>query len=270
MVLEILGLCVAFGEHGRRVRAVDGVSLEITRGETLGLVGESGSGKTTLGLAVTRLLPPSARIEAGEVRFNGEDLLRLRPEGLQRVRGGAISYVFQEPSTSLNPVMTIGRQLIETLALHTARRGAEARREAESLLRRVGIPSPGERLTSYPHQLSGGMKQRVMIAMAIASRPALLIADEPTTALDVTLERQIVRLLQQLQAELGLSLLVISHNIHLVKQLSQRMAVMWRGRIVEEGATARVLTHPRHDYTKQLLAAQPRVLALDEKEDTRP
>ena len=265
MLLEIRNLTIDFETPGQHVRAVNDVSLAIGKGEAVGLVGESGSGKTTLGLAISRLLPePPARIQAGRIEFEGQDLLRCPADALYRVRGGRIAYVFQEPSTSLNPVMTVGRQLVEMVQLHTPLRGAAARQRAVDLLDRVGIPAPGERLQSFPHELSGGMKQRVMIAMAIAAGPKLVVADEPTTALDVTLERQIVGLLQRLQQELGLSLLIISHNIHLVKRLAGRMAVMWEGRIVEEGPTTQVLTTPRHDYTKRLLAAQPRVAALDE------
>jgi len=265
MLLDIRHLTVDFETGTQRVRAVNDVSLAIERGEAVGLVGESGSGKTTLGLAISRLLPePPARIRAGEIEFEGQDLLRCPQDALYRVRGGRIAYVFQEPSASLNPVMTVGRQLVEMVQLHTPLRGAAARRRAVDLLDRVGIPAPGERLQSFPHELSGGMKQRVMIAMAIAAGPRLVVADEPTTALDVTLERQIVGLLQRLQQELGLSLLIISHNIHLVKRLANRMAVMWEGRIVEDGPTAQVLANPRHDYTKRLLAAQPHVAALDE------
>ena len=264
MLLEIQDLTVEFESAHQRVRAVDGVSLSIDAGQVVGLVGESGSGKTTLGLAITRLVPePPAVIRAGRILFDGRDLLRLDRRELSRVRGGRVAYVFQEPSTSLNPVMTIGRQLMETIAFHTPHRGPAARQQALEWLGRVGIPAPAQRLTCYPHELSGGMKQRVMIAMAAASQPALLVADEPTTALDVTLERQIVALLKRLQRELELSVLVISHSVHLVKQLADRLAVMWQGRIVEEGPTAQVLSRPAHDYTKRLLAAQPRVAALE-------
>jgi len=260
MLLEIRNLTVEFETTRQRVRAVDGVSLSIGEGQVVGLVGESGSGKTTLGLTITRLVPqPPAAIRCGEVRFEGNDLLRVSPDELFLVRGGRIAYIFQEPSTSLNPVMTIGRQLVEMVELHTQHRGAAARQDAVELLGRVGLPAPAQRLASYPHELSGGMKQRVMIAMAIASKPSLIVADEPTTALDVTLERQIIALLKRLQRELGLSVLVISHSIHLVKQLADRLAVMWQGRIVEEGPTAQILSQPSHDYTKRLLAAQPKV-----------
>jgi len=264
MLLEIRRLTVEFQTAGEHVRAVDEVSLDIGQGEVVGLVGESGSGKTTLGLAITRLVPePPARILQGEVQFDGEDLLRVPRHELYQVRGGRIAYVFQEPSTSLNPVMTVGRQLVEMIDLHTTSRKAAARTRAIELLGHVGIPAPEERMTSYPHELSGGMKQRVMIAMAIASRPRLLVADEPTTALDVTLERQIVALLKRLQQELRLSILVISHSIHLVKQLADRIAVMKEGRLVEQGSTGQVLTQPRHEYTQHLLAAQPKVAALE-------
>jgi len=263
MSLDVRHLTVEFALRRQQVCAVRDVSLTIAEGEVMGLVGESGSGKTTLGLAVTRLLPqPPARIRTGQVLFGGRDLLGLTPHELCGVRGGQIAYVFQEPSTSLNPVMTIGRQLMEMLELHKVAQGAAARRRTVDLLAHVGIPAPEERLHSYPHELSGGMKQRVMIAMAIASRPKLLIADEPTTALDVTLERQIIILLKRLQRELGLSLLVISHSILLVQQLANRMAVMWQGMVVEVGDTEEVLNHPRHEYTKRLLAAQPRITVL--------
>ena len=266
MLLEIKNLTVDFETGERPVRAVDGVSLSIEAGEVVGLVGESGSGKTTLGLAVTRLLPePTAVIREGSIHFGGRDLLRVSTDQLYTVRGGEIAYIFQEPSTSLNPVMTIGRQLVEMLELHTETRGAAARQQAIALLGHVGIPAAAERLMNYPHELSGGMKQRVMIAMAIASGPKLLIADEPTTALDVTIERQIIALLKQLQREMGLSILVISHNIHLVTQLADRIAVMRQGKLVEIGPTQRVLAAPQHDYTKHLLAAQPKVTVLERK-----
>ncbi|MBI3324470.1 MAG: ABC transporter ATP-binding protein [Candidatus Omnitrophica bacterium] len=260
MLLEIENLTVEFETRTQRVRAVDGVSLTIEPGRTVGLVGESGSGKTTLGLAITRLLPmPPAAVRSGAIRVLGRELLSLPESELRRVRGGVVSYVFQEPSTSLNPVMTIGAQLVEALELHTPLRGSRARERAVEWLARVGIPAPAERLASYPHELSGGMKQRVMIAMAVACGPRLLVADEPTTALDVTLERQIVVLLNGLQAELGLSLLVISHSIPLVRQLAQDVAVMWRGKIVERGSTEAIIARARHEYTQRLIAAVPKV-----------
>lgn len=258
MLLAIEHLTVEYGTGLHQVRAVDDASLTIDSGQILGLVGESGSGKTTLGLAITRLLPrPSARIVSGAVQFQGRNLLALSEPELCRVRGGHVAYIFQEPSTSLNPVMTVGEQLIEMLSLHTPLRGLAARARAEELCKQVGIPAAVQRLHNYPHELSGGMKQRIMIAMAIAAGPKLLVADEPTTALDVTLERQIVLLLKRLQRELGLSLLVISHSIPLVSQLAGRLAVMWQGRIVEEGPVQQVLSAPVHDYTRRLLAAQP-------------
>ena len=264
MLLEIRDLTIDFVSADRSTRAVDGCSLQLEAGQTVGIVGESGSGKTTLGLAITRLLPqPPAVIRNGSVRFGDRDLLQLAEPELRRVRGRDITYVFQEPSTALNPVMTIGRQLIEVLELHSNLHGEPARARTVELLTTVGIPSPAERLSSFPHELSGGMKQRVMIAMAVAAKPKLLIADEPTTALDVTLERQIVLLLKRLQAELGLSLLMISHNIHLVRRMADTMVVMWQGRIVESGPTERILKSPAHPYTRQLLDAQPRIPALE-------
>jgi len=260
MLLQIRDLTVEFATAGQWVRAVDGVSLALEVGQTLGLVGESGSGKTTLGLALARLLQePPALIRAGRVLFEGQDVLQMPRASLERLRGRRITYVFQEPSTSLNPVLTIGQQLVEMLERHTDRRGAAARQRAMELLEDVGLPAAKERLPAYPHELSGGMKQRVMIAMAIASHPSLVVADEPTTALDVTIERQIVQLLRRLVAQLGLSLLIISHNIRLVEQLAGRIAVMRQGRIVEEGETGRVLSAPQHAYTRQLLAAEPRI-----------
>ena len=264
-MLEIRKLTIEFGDGPHATRAVDDVSLAIGAGAVVGLVGESGSGKTTLGLAVTRLLAASARIVSGQIMFEGRDLLTCDAASLRRVRGGRIAYVFQEPSTSLNPVMTVGAQVIEAIELHTEVRGISALARAVDLLGTVGIPSPRERLQTYPHELSGGMKQRVMIAMAIASGPALLIADEPTTALDVTLERQIIRLLARLQQELGLALLLITHNIHLVSQLAGRVAVMSQGRVVEDGPAERILRAPQHEYTRRLLAAQPKVSVLEER-----
>jgi len=258
VLLDVRDLTIDFAMRHQRVRAVDGATLAVGEREVVGVVGESGSGKTSLGLALTRLLPePPAIICGGQALFEGEDLLCLSPKALTRVRGARIAYVFQEPSTSLNPVMTIGRQLREVLELHAGLRGASADARAVQALSHVGVPAPSDRLASYPHELSGGMKQRVMIAMAIACNPKLLIADEPTTALDVTIERQIIALLKRLQRELGLSLLVISHNIRLIAQLANRVAVMWQGRVVEDGPVERVLRVPQHEYTKRLLAAQP-------------
>jgi ABC-type glutathione transport system ATPase component len=262
-LLDVQHLTVEFAMSSQHVRAVDDVSLSMAAGEVLGVLGESGSGKTTLGLALTRLLPEAAAVRGGRVLVGGQDVLTMSPPQLQRVRGGTIAYVFQEPSTSLNPVMTIGAQLVEMVEWHTPLRQAAARRRAIELLTQVGLTAPQERLSSYPHELSGGMKQRVMIAMAIAARPKLIVADEPTTALDVTIERQIIALLKRLQTELGLSVLIISHNIHLISRLADRIAVMWRGRVVEQGPTAQVLASPQHDYTKQLMIELPRIPGLE-------
>jgi peptide/nickel transport system ATP-binding protein len=251
-LLTVEDLCVTYRHERKSVRAVDHVSLTIEPGEILALVGESGSGKSSVALALTRLLPPAASV-SGRLMMGGTDLLELSGEALRALRGGAISYVFQEPATSLNPVLTIGTQLVETVELHTEARGAEARRLAVEWLSRVGIPSAEERLGAYPHEWSGGMQQRAMIAMALAARPALLVADEPTTALDVTIQVQILRLLRDLQRTLNLSILLISHDLTVVERIAHRAGVMAAGRLVELGSVAQVLHQPGHPYTKELL-----------------
>jgi len=257
-LLEVRHLSVNYHTDGSSQRAVEDVSLTVPAGGTVGLVGESGCGKTTVALAVTKLLPmPPAEIQQGEILFDGRDVLRASERELQAVRGGAIGYVFQEPATSLNPVFTAGFQLLEAIHLHTPHRGAAARDYAVALLQQVGIPDAPQRLAMYPHELSGGMKQRVMLAMAIAARPKLLIADEPTTALDVTVQVQILQLLKRLQAELSLSILFISHDWHLVESLADEVGVMQAGRLVESGPRNQVLRHPQHPYTRHLLDSVP-------------
>jgi len=242
------------------VRAVDGVSFEVRAAETLALVGESGSGKSVTALSILRLVPtPPGRIVGGEVRFRGRDLLGLEPGEMRRVRGRDISMVFQEPMTSLNPVFSCGEQIAEVLVLHERLPRGAARARALELMQLVGIPAPEQRLDEYPHQLSGGMRQRVMIAMALACRPALLIADEPTTALDVTIQAQILELLQRLQAELGMAVLLITHDLGVVAEVADRVAVMYAGQVVEYADAEATFRRTRHPYTAGLLASLPRL-----------
>ena len=242
------------------VRAVDGISYSVNPGETVAVVGESGSGKSVGALSIMRLIPdPPGRIVSGEIRFNGQDLMRLSEDQMRDIRGRDIGMVFQEPMTSLNPVLTIGRQITETVEQHRGsdRAGAEAR--AVELLRLVGIADPQRRLRQYPHQLSGGMRQRIMIAIALACDPKLIIADEPTTALDVTIQAQILELMHGLTRRLGVALIIITHNLGVVARYANRVNVMYAGRIVESG-TARAIYHdPRHPYTMALLRSVPRL-----------
>ena len=256
-LLSIEQLTVVYRQDGLVVPAVDCVDLAVEPGEVLAVVGESGCGKTSLALAITNLIRPPGEIPHGRVVFQGQDLLALSPGALRDVRGRQVSYVFQDPATSLNPVLSIGEQLRETIRLHAIREDARADDYAVDLLSQVGIPSPRERLGAYPHELSGGMRQRVMIAMAIAPKPSLLIADEPTTALDVTVQVQILQLLQRLQQTLQLSLVLISHDLTVVERLCHRVAVMYAGRIVEAGPVAEVFQRPAHPYTMGLLGCRP-------------
>jgi peptide/nickel transport system ATP-binding protein len=239
--------------------AVDGVDLTIGSGEAVGLVGESGSGKTVLALSVLGLLPEGSGsiLPGSSVRLRGEELVGVDEKRLREVRGGEIAMVFQEPMTSLNPVLTIGEQIREVLEIHRSLSGAEVRAETGRLLAEVGIPDPEERIAAYPHQLSGGMRQRSMIAMAVAGQPALLIADEPTTALDSTLQGQILDLLRNLKQRLGMALLLVSHDLGVVSRLCQRVVVLYGGRVMEVGPTSEVLKHPSHPYTQALLGARP-------------
>src|SRR5271166_3331047 len=258
-LLSVRDLSVAFRSGGRETLAVDRISFDIAKGETLALVGESGSGKSVTALSILRLLPyPAARHPSGAVNFKGTDLLKLDERQMRRVRGDDISIVFQEPMTSLNPLHTIEKQIGEILLLHRGLTGAAARRRTLEVLTQVGIPEPETRLGSYPHQLSGGQRQRVMIAMALANEPDLLIADEPTTALDVTVQAQILKLLKDLQGRLGMAMLFITHDLGIVRKLAERVCVMKSGKIVEHGAVERVFTAPEHPYTRALLAAEPR------------
>ena len=264
-LLEVRDLRTHFFTDDGVVRAVDGVSFSVRAGETLALVGESGSGKSVTSLSILRLVPePPGRIVGGEVIFKGRDLLKLPPAGIRRVRGKEISMVFQEPMTSLNPVFSCGEQIMEAIVLHDRVDRREARRRAVEMLGRVGIPSPEQRVDEYPHQMSGGMRQRVMIAMALACRPSLLIADEPTTALDVTIQAQILELLKRLQQELGMAVLLITHDLGVVAETADRVAVMYAGQVVEACDAADAFRRTRHPYTAGLLASLPRLGARRE------
>jgi oligopeptide/dipeptide ABC transporter ATP-binding protein len=257
-LLDIRNLTLDFLATGGAVRVVDGLSLSVAVGETVCLVGESGSGKSVTALSVARLLAtPSARYAAGEIWLAGRDVLRLNSRELRAVRGGVVSYVFQEPGASLNPVVPVGRQIREALALHRPERATSE--EVLRLLRAVHIPAPESRARDYPFQMSGGMQQRVMLAMALASEPQLLIADEPTTALDVTIQAQILDLLAELQQRLGMAILLITHNLGLVGRLGDRVAVMYAGQIVEMAPAPDLLRRPRHPYTQALLNSVPRL-----------
>jgi microcin C transport system ATP-binding protein len=258
-LLSIRDLSVAFRHGGGETLAVDRVSFDVGNGETVALVGESGSGKSATALSILKLLPyPAARHPSGSVTFKGRDLLQLRDRDMRRVRGDDITIVFQEPMTSLNPLHTIEKQIGEILLLHRGMTGAAARARTIEVLGQVGIPDPQSRLSAYPHQLSGGQRQRVMIAMALANEPDLLIADEPTTALDVTVQAQIIELLKDIKKRLGMSLLFITHDLGIVRKLADRVCVMKEGKIVEHGAVERVFTAPEHAYTRALLAAEPK------------
>jgi microcin C transport system ATP-binding protein len=258
-LLSVRDLSVSFVQDGRETRAVDHVSFDIEKGETLALVGESGSGKSVTALSILKLLPyPAARHPSGEILFRGENLLDRDERDLRRVRGADISMVFQEPMTSLNPLHTIERQVGEILDIHRGWSKAKIRARVLELLEQVGIRNAAERLDAFPHQLSGGQRQRVMIAMALANEPDLLIADEPTTALDVTVQAQILKLLAELQQKLGMAMLFITHDLGLVRKIADRVCVMTQGKIVEAGPVSEVFSKPQHAYTKHLLAAEPK------------
>jgi len=258
-LLQVRGLRTAFRQDGQTSMAVDGVSFDLARGETLALVGESGSGKSVTAMSILRLLPyPAASHPGGEVLFRGKDLLTASDAELRAVRGNDITMVFQEPMTSLNPLHTVEKQLGEILALHKGLRGKAARARIIELLELVGIRQPAERLSAYPHQLSGGQRQRVMIAMALANEPDLLIADEPTTALDVTVQAQILALLADLKQRLGMAMLFITHDLGIVRRIADNVCVMTGGQIVERGPVAGVFAAPQHPYTRKLLHAEPK------------
>ena len=255
-LLDLQHLAVTF-DAPRNTRVVDDVSFTVAAGETLCLVGESGSGKSVTAFSILRLLQPPGQIVNGRILFEGQDLLTLSERNMRAVRGARISLIFQEPMTALNPVMRVGDQVAEALTAHNMASRGEARHRAVELLEAVRIPDPTRRVRDYPHQLSGGMRQRVMIAIALACRPPLVIADEPTTALDVTIQAQMLDLIRRLQAEFGLALLLITHDFGVVAEMADRVAVMKAGRIVETGPVREILRTPSHEYTRQLLAAVP-------------
>jgi len=259
-VLEVCDLRTHFHTDDGLVKAVDGVSFSVRRGETLGLVGESGSGKSVACLSALRLVPtPPAAHPSGVIRFAGKDLLTLPERDLERLRGNRLAMIFQDPLTALNPYLSVGRQLTEVLEVHEGATPAAARRAAIEMLTRVGIPAAAQRIDQYPHQFSGGMRQRVMIAMALLCGPEVLFADEPTTALDVTIQAQILDLIGELQASLGTAVVLVTHDLGVVAGTADRVAVMYAGRIVEEGTTAEVFANPLHPYTQGLLASMPRI-----------
>ena len=257
-MLRVCDLKTYFFTSDGVAQAVDGVSFDVGRGETVGLVGESGCGKTVTALSILRLVPqPAGKIVGGEVLFDGVDLLKIPEQDMRRIRGAKISMVFQEPMTSLNPVFTVGEQVAEAIRTHRRVSRREAREKTVQLLEKVEIPDPELRYSEYPHQLSGGQKQRVVIAMALSCNPSLIIADEPTTALDVTTEAQVLDLLLALQKEFGMSILLITHDLGIVAQLTQRVAVMYAGKIVEYSATEELFASPFHPYTRALLQSIP-------------
>jgi ABC-type dipeptide/oligopeptide/nickel transport system ATPase component len=252
-LLDVQHLTVTFGG----VAAVNDVSFQINRGETLGLVGESGSGKSVTAFSILRLLQPPGRVTAGRVLFEGRDLLQLAEREMRQVRGAGISLIFQEPMTALNPVMRVGDQIAEALTVHGKADKSAARARANELLEAVHIPNAAQRARDYPHQLSGGMRQRVMIAIALACEPPLIIADEPTTALDVTIQAQVLELMRELKARYNLAVLLITHDFGVIAEMADRVAVMYKGSLVEDGPVRQILRTPQHDYTRSLLAAVP-------------
>jgi peptide/nickel transport system ATP-binding protein len=259
-LLEVEALSVAFGPKLNPVRAVDAVSFTVNAGEAVGIVGESGSGKSVTSLAILRLVPdPPGRIVGGRIRFAGADLLSLPPARMPEIRGRDIGMIFQEPMSSLNPVMTIGDQITEAVMLHERISARRRRALALEMLDLVGIPNPAERFLSYPHQFSGGMRQRVMIAMALVCRPKLVIADEPTTALDVTIQAQVLALMNRIRSTFGTAILIISHDFGVIAEVADRVVVMYAGRIVEQGDVRSIFRHPAHPYTRGLLQSIPRL-----------
>jgi peptide/nickel transport system ATP-binding protein len=269
-LLDVKGLHTVFFTNAGLFRAVDDVSFSVGRGETLAIVGESGCGKSVTALSILRLVPnPPGKIVAGSVTFEGTDLLDLDEAEMRAIRGNRISMIFQEPMTSLNPVMTIGQQITEVVRLHRTMPRKEAWKQVIEMLRIVRIPEPEQRAREYPHQLSGGMRQRAMIAMALACRPALLIADEPTTALDVTIQAQILALILDLQKELGMGLILITHDLGVVAQTAQRVIVMYAGRKVEEASVETLFADPRHPYTRGLMASIPTLPSRGAKAEAR-
>nr|WP_294501228.1 ABC transporter ATP-binding protein [uncultured Rhodopila sp.] len=258
-LLEVENLQTHFGTPDGVVRAVEGLSFHIEAGETVGIVGESGCGKSVTSMSILRLIQEPPGKIAGQIRFQGRDLLRVSEHEMRDIRGNAISMIFQEPMTSLNPVLTVGRQISETVRLHQGMNARDAESKAVEMLTLVGIPAPARRVREYPHQLSGGMRQRVMIAMALACNPKLLIADEPTTALDVTIQAQILDLMRDLKTRMGSAIMLITHDLGVVAEMAQRVVVMYAGRKVEEAAVGEIFARPMHPYTRGLLGAMPKL-----------
>ena len=258
-LLEVRDLAVAFGPPEAPVRAVDGVGFEIASGGAVGLVGESGSGKSVTAMSILRLVGAPGRVVAGEIRFDGQDLLALPADRLPEIRGRDIAMIFQEPMSSLNPLMTIGDQVSEAILLHQPLSRAARRDRVIELLRQVGIPDPASRLSAYPHQFSGGMRQRVMIAMALACHPKLLIADEPTTALDVTIQAQVLELMKRIRRETGAAILLISHDLGVIAEMCERVVVLYAGHVVEDGEVRAIFRDAAHPYTRGLLQSIPRL-----------
>jgi oligopeptide/dipeptide ABC transporter ATP-binding protein len=259
-LLEVRDLVTAFDTDAGQVRAVDGVSFTVPRGKTLGIVGESGCGKSVTALSINRLLPkPMGKILGGQILFEGMDLVKAAPEQMLKVRGARIGMIFQEPMTALNPVHRIGRQLSEVFLLHKTKDPRKALEMSVDMLRLVGIPSPEVRVSEYPHQLSGGMRQRVVIAMALACKPALVIADEPTTALDVTVQAQILELMKKLQQEMHMSVILITHDLGVIAETCDEVVVMYAGRVAERGPVKEIFENPSHPYTRGLLQSIPRI-----------
>lgn len=262
-ILAVENLTIHFEGYDRSVVAVNNLSFSVNAGETLGIVGESGCGKSVTSLAIMRLLSKTARVQSGHVRFGGQDLLTLSEKEMRRLRGNKLSMIFQEPMTSLNPVFTVGRQIAESIELHQGKSRQQAMKDAQALLELVHVSDPAKRLSNYPHELSGGMRQRVMIAMALACRPQLLIADEPTTALDVTIQAQILQILKDIQNELGTAIVLITHDLGVVVETCQRVMVMYAGSKVEEGKVTDVLYQSQHPYTQALVKSLPAFVDAD-------
>src|SRR5262245_22597031 len=258
-VIEVDNLRTYFHTDDGVMKAVDDISFRIEQGRVLGIVGESGSGKSVTSLSIMRLLTSSARIESGRIALLGRDLVALPERQMRSIRGRDISMIFQEPMTSLNPVFTVGAQIVEAIVLHQHTTAADARHKAIALLQEVGIPDPEQRIDSYPHQMSGGQKQRVMIAMALSCNPQLLIADEPTTALDVTIQAQILEILRRLRDQRGMAIIFITHDLGVIAEIADDVLVMYRGRNVEYGPVLEIFSRPKHPYTKGLLACRPRL-----------
>ncbi|MEN3185504.1 MAG: ABC transporter ATP-binding protein [Atribacterota bacterium] len=270
-LLEVRDLRVYFyDDEKRELKAVDGVSFSVGKGETLALVGESGCGKSVTSLAILRLVDPKGKISGGEIIFKGQNLLLLPEPKMREIRGKDIAMIFQEPASALNPVYTVGDQILEAIMLHQKLSPAKAREVALEMLRLVGIPEPEKRLDEYPHELSGGMKQRAMIAMALSCHPQLLIADEPTTSLDVTIQAQILELMRELQKRLGMALILITHDLGIVADMAERVVVMYAGKVVEEGNRFEIFKNPLHPYTVGLLKSIPRLDVEQKKLDTIP